>query len=249
MSRESVCPTRTRMSGHPCPHLCTKPPPMRRAARLAASVGAAAASSSLAAAPGADRPSFQPCPEVSCSSKEELAARFFDGGADAGGGSRRPGRRRSPPPPAPPAPPPAQACPPAREELGAATWTLLHAVAAYYPVAPSEEQRAAALGLVEALRVLYPCAHCRAQLALDLERLPPRVGSRAELCEWVCQQHNLVNELLGKPAFDCSERALDERWRSGRRDCWAPAGGGAGGQTAEESLGQPVSLPDEPPSP
>lgn len=217
----------------------------------------------------AGRPTFQPCPEVSCKSKEELAA-LFSGGDDSAGYARPARRRRAPQPagdgggaagaaaadaasagpsggdaPGPGASPvPARGgCPPAREELGAATWTFLHAVAAYYPERPSEEDKAAALGLVAALRTLYPCVHCRAQLAVDLDRLPPAVGSRAEFAGWVCAQHNLVNELLGKPLFPCTPAALEERWRTGRRGCWAPPEGGPGGsddgaQTAEESLGQ-----------
>ena len=44
-----------------------------------------------------------------------------------------------------------------------------------------------------------------------------RVSSRAELSLWMCEQHNEVNEKLGKPAFPCSLAALDDRWRVSRR--------------------------------
>ena len=33
---------------------------------------------------------------------------------------------------------------------------------------------------------------------------------------WLCKIHNEVNEMLGKPSFDCS-RVL-ERWRDGPAD-------------------------------
>lgn len=118
---------------------------------------------------------------------------------------------------------------------------FLHAVAAYYPETPTDEEKAAALGLINGLRVLYPCVHCRSQLAVDIERLPPRVESRAEFATWVCRQHNFVNELLGKPQFSCGMAALEERWRTGNRECWAPRqelSESSGAQTAEESLGQ-----------
>jgi len=137
---------------------------------------------------------------VSCKSKEELAALFAD---DA----MRPRRRQLPPSTPghssvshaqlpPPLPPPG--CPPDREEIGRSTWTLLHTIAAYFPDQPTPQEKAAALGVIEGLRLLFPCSHCRAQLSVDLEKLPPEAGSRAELSRWVCQQHNLVNEALGE---------------------------------------------------
>jgi FAD-linked sulfhydryl oxidase len=30
---------------------------------------------------------------------------------------------------------------------------------------------------------------------------------------WLCEQHNLVNEKLGKELFMCDMKTLDERWR------------------------------------
>lgn len=196
-------------------------------------------------APVSSRPTFEPCPEVSCKSKEELAAMF--GGLDqrprrfmAGGGSRTAtgaataamaGAGAAAAVAAAPLPP--SDCPLDREELGRRAWGFvsppllamllpllapanaasrayppprcaalilrpqLHSVAAYYPEAPSAEERAAAAGLVAALRHLYPCTHCRAALAKDIEVNPPRLGSRAEFVLWVCEQHNMVNEALG----------------------------------------------------
>ena len=73
-------------------------------------------------------------------------------------------------------------------------------MAAYYPEAPTNEEKAAARGLFEALRLLYPCTHCRAQLVIDMAALPiePALASRRDLSIWVCRQHNLVNEALGE---------------------------------------------------
>jgi hypothetical protein len=37
----------------------------------------------------------------------------------------------------------------------------------------------------------------------------------------MCEQHNQVNEKLGKPLFPCDLAVLDERWRASRRkSCW-----------------------------
>ena len=107
-------------------------------------------------------------------------------------------------------------CPPDSEALGRATWTFLHATAAYYPERPSPTQRAHMLQLLHALPTLYPCGHCAEDLGERLRRRPPDVRNRAVLGAWLCETHNEVNALLGKPAFDCAR--VDERWRDGPKD-------------------------------
>ena len=64
---------------------------------------------------------------------------------------------------------------------------------------------------------------------------PPALGSRTAFALWVCAQHNLVNEKLGKKAFPCDMTALDERWKTGAKGCWTNAG-----ETASASLGRDV---------
>lgn len=127
-------------------------------------------------------------------------------------------------------------CPPDKEELGRATWTLMHTLAAYYPEEPTLLHRLAASGFFGAIALLYPCNYCRERFADELEHDPPSVGSREQLSQWVCRQHNSVNELLDKPTFPCSIAVLDRRWRIGHSSCFAASA------SAEESLGQ-NSLP------
>lgn len=124
-------------------------------------------------------------------------------------------------------------CPPDKDELGRAAWTLMHTVAAYYPEEPSALERFAAYAFFGGLVALYPCSHCREGYAADFEADPPRTDSREELSLWVCRQHNLVNERLGKSRFTCTMEHLDERWRTGRPECF-----GQGEDTAQQSLGQ-----------
>lgn len=203
------------------------------------------------------RRTFEPCPEVSCKSKEELLAMF--GGNAGGNDGFRAGRRKpsgagtaNATSSSPAAVEHSLGCPPDRELLGQSTWTFLHALAAYYPEHPTEEEKSAVRGLVQALKLLYPCSHCRAQLVVDLEKLPvePALASRTELSLWVCRQHNFVNASLGKKEFSCSIESLDERWRKGRPECWggvsgsAAASGGSGSEVAEESLGR-MSVEEE----
>jgi FAD-linked sulfhydryl oxidase len=73
-------------------------------------------------------------------------------------------------------------------------------MAAYYPDHPTDEEKAAARGMIDALRLLYPCAHCRAQLVEDLKLLPVEsaLRSRSDFSVWMCEQHNLVNAALGE---------------------------------------------------
>jgi FAD-linked sulfhydryl oxidase len=106
--------------------------------------------------------------------------------------------------------------PPDVVDIGRATWTLLHTMAAYYPERPTPAQQASMAGFVAALSDHYPCHECRAHLQSDLERHPPALGGAAELSQWACRLHNRVNVYLGKPEFDCG-RAL-ARWRDGAGD-------------------------------
>ncbi|KAF9395307.1 hypothetical protein BGX21_009984 [Mortierella sp. AD011] len=40
-----------------------------------------------------------------------------------------------------------------------------------------------------------------------LKEHPPQTSSRASLSNWACAAHNIVNERLGKPEFDCGTLA------------------------------------------
>ncbi|KAG2447963.1 hypothetical protein HYH02_006992 [Chlamydomonas schloesseri] len=128
--------------------------------------------------------------------------------AEGGGGGG--GAAAAPPPPL------AAPCPPDTWELGRATWTFLHSVAAAYPAAPSGRQQALMRGLVEGLAEFYPCEVCREHLREQVAARPPAVESGPAFSLWLCGLHNEVNEMLGKPQFDCSR--LGERWREGPAD-------------------------------
>lgn len=109
-------------------------------------------------------------------------------------------------------------CPPDVEQLGNATWTFLHTTAAYYPDAPTMAHRVNMLSLLRALPVLYPCSTCATHLGEEMKTRPPDVSSRGALSRWLCEQHNAVNERLGKERFECTVEKLDERWKDGPAD-------------------------------
>ncbi|KAK0528351.1 Flavin-linked sulfhydryl oxidase of the mitochondrial IMS [Tilletia horrida] len=125
-------------------------------------------------------------------------------------------------------------CPPDVEALGNATWTFLHSAAAYYPPHPTEAQQTAMRNLLYALPTIYPCSSCAAALQEEYARekqsgrgwegregvtLEAAVrGGGGKLSVWLCGLHNEVNARLGKPAFECTEARLFERWRDGPSD-------------------------------
>lgn len=143
-----------------------------------------------------------PCAEPACASKSDAMKAMF---------ANTPKKAKLDAPPVP--------CPPDREELGRHSWTLLHTLAAYFPAQPSSEQSQAAVSLIHAVGMLYPCRHCAEDFQKGLEEHPPLAGSRESLSIWVCEAHNRVNTLLGKPFFPCILSKLDERWRTGSEHC------------------------------
>ncbi|KAJ2594318.1 Flavin-linked sulfhydryl oxidase of the mitochondrial IMS [Coemansia sp. RSA 1722] len=107
-------------------------------------------------------------------------------------------------------------CPPDSQVLGRATWTFLHTMAAYYPEKADEKQQQTMNSLLTSFSHFYPCGRCASHLREEMKNHPPAVDSRHALSQWLCQTHNKVNVLLGKPDFDCSK--VDERWRDGPSD-------------------------------
>ncbi len=109
-----------------------------------------------------------------------------------------------------------QDCPPDSEQLGRATWTFLHTMAAYYPEVPSYEQQRSMRTLLSTFSQFYPCWYCAEHLREEMNKSPPKVESSGALGKWLCDMHNIVNERLDKPIFDCNK--IDERWKDGPKD-------------------------------
>ncbi|CAK8991725.1 Protein ZGRF1 (GRF-type zinc finger domain-containing protein 1), partial [Durusdinium trenchii] len=171
------------------------------------------------------------CAEPVCDDKKELFKSSFL--AAAGKGRKDMGGKD-------------KECPLSRSELGRSTWEFLHTTAAYYPEQPSPEQQVAARQLIESIGVLYACKHCREHFQHHVEANPPDVSSRTALALWLCQAHNLVNEVLDKPQFSCDAKAIDRRWRTGCRMLAPPAERGAGPATHDPSReGLPAAFPSE----
>lgn len=109
-------------------------------------------------------------------------------------------------------------CPPDVEALGRSSWTLLHSITATYPERPSPMLQAETRTFLRTFGKLYPCWHCGSdfQQWMTEDGNAPRVSSREEFGQWMCEAHNAVNTKLGKQIFDCSR--WEERWRTGWND-------------------------------
>ncbi|XP_062213535.1 FAD-linked sulfhydryl oxidase ERV1-like [Phragmites australis] len=130
------------------------------------------------------------------------------------------------PPPTPPPPPEvlkamnvqkkdAKAAPLTKEEVGRATWMLLHTIAAQFLDEPTMQQKRHAKELMHIISRLYPCKECADHFKEVLKADPVQARSQAEFSQWLCYVHNVVNRSLGKPIFPCQR--VNARW--GKLDC------------------------------
>ncbi|XP_066355595.1 FAD-linked sulfhydryl oxidase ERV1-like isoform X2 [Miscanthus floridulus] len=111
----------------------------------------------------------------------------------------------SPPSPAPPRPEvlkkdkDAKEAPLTKEEVGRATWMLLHTIAAQFPDEPTRQQKRDAKELMHIISRLYPCKECADHFKEVLKANPVQAGSQAEFSQWLCYVHNVVNRrIIGK---------------------------------------------------
>ncbi|XP_055350500.1 FAD-linked sulfhydryl oxidase ALR-like [Paramacrobiotus metropolitanus] len=107
-------------------------------------------------------------------------------------------------------------CPVDKDQLGRATWTFLHTMAAHYPATPTEQQKADMKSFLHLFSQFYPCWYCAKDLREDMKDDVPDTASRSRFSQWMCRIHNRVNRKLGKPLFDCAK--VDERWSTGWAD-------------------------------
>ncbi|KAL4355290.1 hypothetical protein GQ457_06G002910 [Hibiscus cannabinus] len=101
-----------------------------------------------------------------------------------------------------------------KEELGRATWTFLHTLAAQYPENPTRQQKDVK-ELMSILSRMYPCKECADHFKEVLRANPVMAGSQDEFSQCLCHVHNVVNRSLGKLIFPCER--VDARW--GKLDC------------------------------
>ncbi|RSL40588.1 hypothetical protein CEP53_013271 [Fusarium sp. AF-6] len=92
-----------------------------------------------------------------------------------------------------------------KAELGHATWKFLHTMMARFPDKPTKEDRMALETFMHLFARLYPCGQCAAHFQKVLAKYPPQTSSRNAAAGWLCFAHNIVNERVHKPLFDCEK--------------------------------------------
>lgn len=80
----------------------------------------------------------------------------------------------------------------------------MHTVTARFPEKPTPDDRKALEAFIYLFGRLYPCGDCAEHFRKMLADYPPQTSSRTAAAGWLCFIHNLVNERLEKPVFDCA---------------------------------------------
>ncbi|CAK7269044.1 hypothetical protein SEPCBS57363_003404 [Sporothrix epigloea] len=93
----------------------------------------------------------------------------------------------------------------ARQELGRASWKLMHTMMARFPEAPTPDDSLALQTYIQLFARLYPCGDCASHFQLLLQEFPPQTSSRNAAAGWACFVHNEVNKRLKKELFDCTK--------------------------------------------
>ena len=95
---------------------------------------------------------------------------------------------------------------------GRRLWNLMHSTAAYFPEAPTEEEKQHARQFINFFMddgIEYPDW---GQSFLAESKGEIDVSSRENFSIWVCHRHNAVNERINKPTFPCDYANLRKRW-------------------------------------
>ena len=92
----------------------------------------------------------------------------------------------------------------AKAELGRATWKFMHTMTARFPENPTPDEREALKAFIYLFSRLYPCGDCARHFQELLKQYPPQTSSRNVASLHLCSLHNLVNERLGKPEYNCT---------------------------------------------
>ena len=92
-----------------------------------------------------------------------------------------------------------------KEELGRGTWKLLHDIVKVND--DTIECRGYLSKLMDTLSMLYPCMECRKHMqqfiSYSINSVPPKLPECTS--QWMCDFHNVVNQRLNKPIFNCSQ--------------------------------------------
>ncbi|XP_026192809.1 FAD-linked sulfhydryl oxidase ERV2-like [Cyclospora cayetanensis] len=101
--------------------------------------------------------------------------------------------------------------PPSREQMGRASWKLLHRAVAHFPDNPGAVDRRRVFFWLISFASLYPCSICRSAFLSIILQHRPNTSSQRDLVLWACRVHNAVNDDLSLPIFNCLDPQLFAR--------------------------------------
>lgn len=84
---------------------------------------------------------------------------------------------------------------------GPSQWHFLHTMSFNYPVNPTHRDKINYRNYVLSLRNVLPCGKCRANLVLNLKKLPLKMShmaSRETFSKYIFELHELINKMLHK---------------------------------------------------
>lgn len=113
----------------------------------------------------------------------------------------------------------------------------MHTMVARFPEKPSPDDRKSLETFVYLFSRLYPCGDCARHFRGLLAQYPPQTSSRNAAAGWLCFVHNLVNERLEKPIFDCNK--IGDFY-----DCGCGEEGEEGEEGKEGKKGEAGELPE-----
>ena len=92
-------------------------------------------------------------------------------------------------------------------------WNFMHTLAAYYPEKPSEkEQRKMRFFVENCGEYFLSEPKWGKRYRKNVNSVPPKLESRNSFILWMCEQHNIVNESIGKSVMPCILPDLIKRW-------------------------------------
>lgn len=104
---------------------------------------------------------------------------------------------------------------------GPPMWHYLHTMSFNYPIQPSEDDKKNYKRFIESLQPTLPCKYCRENLKQNLKIMPltrEALKTRETFSKYIYELHNLVNKMLGKPAYLTYEEVRD-RYENFRARC------------------------------
>ena len=94
-----------------------------------------------------------------------------------------------------------------KDELGRASWKLLHSIPNRYPESnPSQVEKTEMYNFLKLFGKLYPCKMCSDHFITMFNATPPEsyLKNRKSLRLTICRWHNMVNNRLKKPILPCT---------------------------------------------